>query len=165
MEGGNGSSQAECRRFEPVHPLFTSAIRLPSVLTPLWMPASPSQRHPPGSQRKFVASGCPRLALSTCAPTCPPPSNGPFTKSVGACPEFRIPRGKNGRGCSDYEQPLRQIWLACSRNSGRELRRSLPGSAVPADLNDFVVAATVPTRHQRRPATSAQEPHLMRPRC
>ena len=117
-------------------------------------------------RRKFVAGGCPRPTHSTDPrSTCPPPSNGPFTKSVGACPEFRISRGKNGRGCSDCEQPLRQIWLACSRNSGRELRRSLPGSAVPADLNDFVVAATVPTRHQRRPATLAQEPRLMRPRC
>ncbi len=77
--GRASASQAECRRFEPVHPLFTSAIRLPSVLTPLWMPASPSRRHPPGSQaevrgrwvsstrevrRKFVAGGCPRLGKS-----------------------------------------------------------------------------------------------------
>ena len=56
-------SQAECRQFEPAHPLFTSAIRLPSVLTPLWMPASPSRRHPPGSQAevrgRWVSSTCP----------------------------------------------------------------------------------------------------------
>ena len=31
-------------------PAFHFCIRLPSVLTPLWMPASPLRRHPPGSQ-------------------------------------------------------------------------------------------------------------------
>ena len=34
--------------------------------------------------------------------TCPPPSNGPFTKSVGACPEFRIP--KSVGACAEFLQ-------------------------------------------------------------